>query len=149
MDTIEFNTFDTSGLLTPRNKLGRHRQNYKKMQVSTLVAMILQVFAIATAAPINLVTGSETSVPASQLIPRSTPESYIVIFENGTNTPDSVVTDLEASMKSLGITINYVYHSVIKGFSISLQPELIASLKALENASYPFILEQDKKVQTA
>lgn len=119
------------------------------MQVSTFIAVVLQMFALVMASPFSRVTGSGTSKQGSQLTTRSVSENYIVIFETGANTPDSVITDLEASMKNMGININYVYHSVIKGFSISLQPELIPSLKALNNSSFPFILEQDKKVQTA
>jgi len=113
------------------------------MQLSLIFVYFLQLFSLAVASPL----------PASELSARSSGPSsiqnYILVFEDGTSTPDSVLANLQDKLKNLGVKINYEYQTIIKGFSVSLESSLVSKLHELNDKSYPFILEQDKGVHTA
>lgn len=92
--------------------------------------------------------------------------TYMVVFTTGVDTPNryvywynqcwygywlfsffSVVDALEKELKSRGITINYKFNVVLKGFSVSLDSDEYSTLSEIpQNENYPFYIEADKVV---
>lgn len=74
---------------------------------------------------------------------------YIVIFEKGLDTPDSILRTAEHKLKEIGALITYEYNTVIKGFAVTAAPQVIEEFATSgNNPQYPFIVEIDKEVST-
>lgn len=109
------------------------------MQAKLLLIPLLHLLAFSAGGPI----------PTAGIAARSAVENYILIFEDGMETPDTVLDKLQSELKSIGAKINYEYQTIIKGFSVSLDSSLVNKLQALNDKTYPFILEQDKGVHAS
>lgn len=114
----------------------------------SLISIIATAFALsfqgvaANAAPVPqdaaATAGSSDSWP-----------SYVVLFEKGMETPDSIVKSLENKLKELGALITYEYNTVIKGFTVKAPKAVMEQVHTEEDSQYPFIIEEDKIVTIA
>lgn len=97
--------------------------------------------ALATAAPLDARdTHPEVAAQAKQ--------DYLIIFEKGFDTPDRLVRQVANNLKKIGAQINFEYHTVIKGFAVSLPKDLVSDVHAFNNPEYPFVVEEDKEART-
>lgn len=79
---------------------------------------------------------------------RAEKQDYIIIFSKGLATPDRVVKSLEDSIKGQGGKINYQYRTVIKGFSVSMDPEAMDRVRSMNDVDFPFVVEVDQQART-
>lgn len=84
----------------------------------------------------------------SSLEKRADKEDYIIVFSKGLDTPDRVVRSLEDSIKGQGGQIHYEYRTVIKGFSVSMDPSAMERVKAMNDVDFPFVVEVDQQART-
>lgn len=100
---------------------------------------VVLLAAVAAAAPLEA-RNAETETAAST-------QDYLIIFRKGFDTPDRLVRALSNNLKSLGAKINFEYHTVIKGFAVSMPKTLVDQVVALSDEEFPFVVEEDKEAR--
>ncbi|CAN6638627.1 hypothetical protein TRVA0_017S00760 [Trichomonascus vanleenenianus] len=78
---------------------------------------------------------------------------YIVVFEKGPATPENIVEVVKAKLVALGASIGYEYHTVLKGFALTIPKDVMVKFQKEDEASvqskeFPFFIEEDKEVTT-
>ncbi|PRT55854.1 hypothetical protein B9G98_03474 [Wickerhamiella sorbophila] len=101
--------------------------------------IVILLAAVAAAAPLEAREAQPETVANTQ--------DYLIIFRKGFDTPDRLVRALSNNLKSLGAKINFEYHTVIKGFAVSMPKSLVDEVVALSDSEFPFVVEEDKEAR--
>ncbi|ODQ78182.1 hypothetical protein BABINDRAFT_162853 [Babjeviella inositovora NRRL Y-12698] len=115
-----------------------------KFNIVTILAFFQLTFFVAFAAPISSVSGSLSS--------------YVLVFENGANTPQAYIDKVKRKIQRLKGKITYEYSTVLTGFQIEIDDARVNELKVLsrsgplskagknKNSLETFYLEKDSQV---
>lgn len=120
-----------------------------RLALTLLLPLGLACSALAAATPRVADTlavrdlSGQAAPAASSSHPRM--EDYIIVFERGFETPDRIVAGVNEALQKAGAVIKYRYHTVIKGFAVSLPPDKVNVIEAINHSDFPFVIEHDQQ----